>query len=92
MAGGWRISEAEELTALRKARRDARTLRTEEAWNRFARQVARCEHLGLLNDEDVDEPSSVSHEVEAAGRGDPPAPSGDTPGSAAPARRFATAD
>ena len=59
MAGGWRISEAEELTALRSARRDARTLRTEEAWNRFARQVARCQHLGLL-DGGVDGPASAT--------------------------------
>ena len=53
MAGGWRISEAEELRALREARRDARVLRTEAAWNRFADQVARCEHLGLLGDDVV---------------------------------------
>ena len=49
MAGGWRISNEEELIALRCARADARTLRTEEAWNRFAAQVARCEELGLLD-------------------------------------------
>jgi hypothetical protein len=50
MAGGWRISNEDELVALRRARFDARTLRTEEAWNRFAAQVARCEELGLLDD------------------------------------------
>ena len=51
MAGGWRISEVAELTALRQARLDARRLRTEESWNRFVMQVERCERLGLLDDE-----------------------------------------
>ncbi len=50
MAGGWRISNEEELIALRHARFEARTERTEEAWNRFAACVAHCEELGLLDD------------------------------------------
>ena len=54
MAGGWRISEEAELTALRQARLDARRLRTEESWNRFVMQVERCERLGLLDDEPDD--------------------------------------
>jgi hypothetical protein len=91
MAGGWRISEAEELTALREARRDARTLRTEEAWNHFARQVARCEHLGLLDD-DFEIPTPETLAAEPVPVDDPRAPSGDgsepTPGP----RRYATAD
>ena len=40
MAGGWRISNEDDLRALRQARHDARTLRTEAAWNHFAAQVA----------------------------------------------------
>jgi len=59
MAGGWRISEADEFDALRRARRDARTLRTEAAWNRFAAQVARCERYGLLGDDVCDEPAAL---------------------------------
>ncbi len=51
MAGGWRISEVAELSALRQARLDARRLRTEESWNRFVMQVERCERLGLLDGE-----------------------------------------
>jgi hypothetical protein len=51
MAGGWRISEEAELTALRHARLDARRLRTEESWNRFVKQVERCDRLGLLDEE-----------------------------------------
>ncbi|MEO6469519.1 MAG: hypothetical protein ABIP21_10500 [Acidimicrobiia bacterium] len=50
MAGGWRISNEEELAALRRARFEARTERTEDAWNRFAACVAHCEQLGLLDD------------------------------------------
>jgi len=50
MAGGWRLSNDDDLRALRQARHDARTLRTEESWNRFAAQVARCEQMGLLDD------------------------------------------
>lgn len=50
MAGGWRISNEDELIALRRARFEARTERTEEAWNRFAACVAHCEELGLLDD------------------------------------------
>ena len=49
MAGGWRISEEQELAALRRARHEAHELRTEDAWNRFAEQVARCDRLGLLD-------------------------------------------
>ena len=50
MAGGWRRSNEDDLRALRQARLDARTIRTEAAWNHFAAQVARCEQLGLLDD------------------------------------------
>lgn len=50
MAGGWRLSNEDDLRALRQARLDARTFRTEAAWNHFAAQVARCEQLGLLDD------------------------------------------
>ena len=50
MAGGWRISNEDELIALRRARFEARTERTEEAWNHFAACVAHCEELGLLDD------------------------------------------
>ncbi len=50
MAGGWRVSDEEELAVLRRARRDAREQRTEESWNRLAAVVARCERLGLLDD------------------------------------------
>jgi hypothetical protein len=56
MAGGWRVSEEEELTELRRARREARELRTEAAWNHLAEVVERCNRLGLLDDEtDVDD-------------------------------------
>ena len=66
MAGGWRISNEDELIALRCARFEARTERTEEAWNRFAACVARCEQLGLL-DEDFDvDIDAVEHEVAAS--------------------------
>jgi len=50
MAGGWRVSDDEELEALRRARRDARALRTEEAWNHLAEVVERCNRLGLFDD------------------------------------------
>lgn len=49
MAGGWRVSEDDELAALRETRREARQLRTEAAWNRLAAQVARCQRLGLFD-------------------------------------------
>jgi hypothetical protein len=48
MAGGWRVSEEEELAELRRARREARELRTEDAWNRLAAIVEHCDRLGLL--------------------------------------------
>jgi hypothetical protein len=51
MAGSWRVSSEEELAELRRARREARELRTEEAWNRLAARVAHCERLGLLDGE-----------------------------------------
>jgi hypothetical protein len=51
MAGGWRVSEEEELDQLRRARRAARELRTEAAWNHLAAVVARCNRLGLLDAE-----------------------------------------
>jgi hypothetical protein len=49
MAGSWRVSDEEELDKLRRLSREARHLRTEDAWNRLAVQVARCEHLGVLD-------------------------------------------
>jgi hypothetical protein len=48
MAGGWRVSEEEELAELRRARRAARELRTEAAWNHLAAVVEHCNRLGLL--------------------------------------------
>jgi hypothetical protein len=94
MAGGWRLSNDDDLRALRQARHDARTLRTEESWNHFAAQVARCEQMGLLDDavaydldlaaverETATRDTDVAHDAAAdAGRGtdDPP--------------RYATAD
>ena len=60
MAGGWRVSEDEELAALRRARRDARELRTEAAWNHLAAVVAHCDRLGLLDVEaDIDGAASA---------------------------------
>jgi hypothetical protein len=56
MAGGWRVSDEEEVAELRRARRAARTQRTEEAWNHLAAVVQRCDRLGLLDvepDEDA---------------------------------------
>jgi hypothetical protein len=50
MAGGWRISDDEELAALEAARRAAQELRSEEAWNALAEQTERCRRLGLLDD------------------------------------------
>jgi|1186.fasta_scaffold142032_2 hypothetical protein len=59
MAGGWRVSDDEELAALRRARRDARVLRTEAAWTHLATVVERCDRLGLFDDEDaVDDAAS----------------------------------
>lgn len=49
MAGGWRVTNEEELAVLRRARREARVLRTEEAWNHLAAVVERCDRLGLLD-------------------------------------------
>jgi hypothetical protein len=49
MSGTWRISEDDELAMLRQARRDARELRTEAAWNHLAAVVAHCDRLGLLD-------------------------------------------
>jgi hypothetical protein len=51
MAGGWRVSDDQELAALRRARRDARQQRTEDAWNRLAEVVERCDRLGLFDGE-----------------------------------------
>ena len=59
MAGGWRVSDDEELAALRRARRDARELRTEEAWNHLAAVVERCDRLGLFDGE-VDTDTAAS--------------------------------
>ena len=50
MAGGWRVSDEEERAELRRARRAARTQRTEEAWNHLAAVVERCDRLGLFDD------------------------------------------
>jgi hypothetical protein len=79
MAGGWRLSNEDDLLALRRARHDARTLRSEEAWNHFAAQVAHCEQLGLLDDAveyDLDqtggEHATSSREVDDDGRTDGP--------------------
>ena len=47
MSGGWRVSEEEEIEALREARRIARDARTAEAWANVEAQVARCKHLGI---------------------------------------------
>jgi len=49
MAGSWRVSDDEELAKLRRLSHEARTQRTEDAWNRLAEQVARCERLGVLD-------------------------------------------
>jgi len=60
MAGGWRVSDDEELAALRRARRDAREQRTEEAWNHLAAVVERCDRLGLFDDDaDTDRAAST---------------------------------
>ena len=48
MSGSWRISEEAELAELRRTRRLARELRTEDAWNAFAAQADRCHRLGIL--------------------------------------------
>ena len=50
MSGAWRISDDEELAELRHARRLARELRTEQAWNHFVAQAERCHRLGLLDE------------------------------------------
>jgi hypothetical protein len=61
MAGGWRVSDDEELAKLRRARRDAREQRTEEAWNHLAAVVARCDRLGLFDAEvDTDDAASTA--------------------------------
>lgn len=52
MSGSWRISEETELAELRRRRRLARELRTEESWNAFAAQVDRCHRLGILETDD----------------------------------------
>jgi hypothetical protein len=94
MAGGWRLSNEDDLRALRQARHDARTLRTEAAWNHFAAQVARCEQLGLLDDAvafDVDlaaeERAARPSEVDAVAD-----PGLDAGGDADGPPRYATAD
>ncbi len=84
MAGGWRISNADELIALRRARVEARTQRTEESWNRLAACVARCEQLGLLDD-DTDADVDRSDERGAASARNDSAPGTNPP-------RYATAD
>ena len=66
MAGGWRISNEDELIALRRARFDARTERTEKAWNHFAACVAHCEELGLLDDVGDFDIDLVQHEIAAS--------------------------
>lgn len=53
MSGSWRISEETELAELRRARRIARELRTEDAWNAFAAQADRCHRLGILETDDA---------------------------------------
>ncbi|MGZ4676599.1 MAG: hypothetical protein ACXVJ7_18875 [Acidimicrobiia bacterium] len=50
MSGAWRVSDDAELAELRRARRRARELRTEEAWNQFVAQAERCQRLGVLDD------------------------------------------
>lgn len=54
MSGAWRISEREEIEALREARRIARLSRTEAAWAQVERQVERVRHLGIPESEWLD--------------------------------------
>jgi hypothetical protein len=56
MAGGWRITDDEELVALDRARRNAQEQRTDEAWRALADQIVRCLELGLLDDHPLDQP------------------------------------
>jgi len=51
MSGGWRISDHEEIEALREARRVARELRTDAAWAAVEHHVERCRHLGIPESE-----------------------------------------
>jgi hypothetical protein len=51
MSGEWRISEQEEIEALRVARRIAREARTEAAWALVEQQVARVRRLGIPESE-----------------------------------------
>jgi hypothetical protein len=51
MGGAWRISEQDEVDALREARRIAREERTAEAWAAVERHVERCRHLGIPEEE-----------------------------------------
>ena len=50
---------ARQTRAERRARREARELRTEEAWNHLAAVVERCDRLGLFDGE-VDTDTAAS--------------------------------
>ena len=94
MAGGWRLSNDDDLRALRQARHDARTLRTEESWNRFAAQVARCEKMGLLDDAvayDLDL-AAIEHAADERAAEVARDVAADAGGAADDPRRYATAD
>ena len=47
MSGAWRVSDEEEIDALREARRIARLERTAEAWAVVEARVLRCRHYGV---------------------------------------------
>jgi hypothetical protein len=51
MSGAWRVSDREEIDALREARRIARLERSAAAWAVVEQHVNRCRHYGVPEEE-----------------------------------------